>query len=257
VIPVTNARLLNGSLRLSRAWPPRRRRRDLRPADGMRARIVPCEALVPWAVSTLDGLMAATDVTRLPRSSPRRSGQGHRPMSGRGSLTCLRWRRATDSECWPVCSARGPSSLLTVTLPSSVASTTRSEPKLPTRCGGPVLSWALQGLELDGCRRVIPPCTRSSWGVASRPVSNFVSSRIPVPSGRGRLRRSGPPRPGTDRPAGHGEAVTASCKLPLLAHHGVSDLHHSQVPPPRHAGAVRPWRIAGSLARRLAMGDRD
>jgi hypothetical protein len=30
--------------------------------------------------------------------------------------------------------------------------------------------------------------------------------RGPVPSGRGRLRRSGPPRPGTDRPAGHGKA---------------------------------------------------
>ena len=30
--------------------------------------------------------------------------------------------------------------------------------------------------------------------------------RVPVPSGRGRLRRSGPPRPGTDRPAGHGKA---------------------------------------------------
>jgi hypothetical protein len=29
---------------------------------------------------------------------------------------------------------------------------------------------------------------------------------LPVPSGRGRLRRSGPPRPGTDRPAGHGKA---------------------------------------------------
>jgi hypothetical protein len=29
---------------------------------------------------------------------------------------------------------------------------------------------------------------------------------VPVPSGRGRLRRSGPPRPGTDRPAGHGKA---------------------------------------------------
>jgi hypothetical protein len=28
----------------------------------------------------------------------------------------------------------------------------------------------------------------------------------PVPSGRGRLWRSGPPRPGTDRPAGHGKA---------------------------------------------------
>jgi hypothetical protein len=25
-----------------------------------------CEAIVPWAVSTLDGLMVATDVTRLP-----------------------------------------------------------------------------------------------------------------------------------------------------------------------------------------------
>jgi hypothetical protein len=30
--------------------------------------------------------------------------------------------------------------------------------------------------------------------------------RAPVPSGRGRLRRSGPPRPGTDRPARHGKA---------------------------------------------------
>jgi hypothetical protein len=29
-----------------------------------------CEALVPWAVETLDGLMAATDVTRLPGVSP-------------------------------------------------------------------------------------------------------------------------------------------------------------------------------------------
>ena len=29
---------------------------------------------------------------------------------------------------------------------------------------------------------------------------------VPVPSGRGRLRRSGPPRLGTDRPAGHGKA---------------------------------------------------
>src|SRR5215211_7786697 len=28
----------------------------------------------------------------------------------------------------------------------------------------------------------------------------------PVPSGRGRLRRPGPPRPGTDRLAGHGKA---------------------------------------------------
>jgi hypothetical protein len=30
--------------------------------------------------------------------------------------------------------------------------------------------------------------------------------RVPVPSGRGRLGRSGPPRPGTELPAGHGKA---------------------------------------------------
>jgi hypothetical protein len=36
--------------------------------------------------------------------------------------------------------------------------------------------------------------------------SRHGPSGVPVPSGRGRLRRSGPPRPGTDRPAGHGKA---------------------------------------------------
>jgi hypothetical protein len=33
-----------------------------------------------------------------------------------------------------------------------------------------------------------------------------VSIGVPVPSGRGRLRRSGLPRPGPERPAGHGKA---------------------------------------------------
>ena len=40
--------------------------------------------------------------------------------------------------------------------------------------------------------------------------------RFSVPSGRGRLRRSGPPRPGTDRPAGHGktdESVVRNSRL--------------------------------------------
>jgi hypothetical protein len=42
-----------------------------------------CEAIVPWAIATLDGLMAATDVTRLPgavtkplRTGPRPDGEG-------------------------------------------------------------------------------------------------------------------------------------------------------------------------------------
>jgi hypothetical protein len=51
-------------------------------------------------------------------------------------------------------------------------------------------------------RRVRPSSvTTVSW--ASRECG---AAALPVPSGRGRLRRSGPPRPGTDRPAGHGKA---------------------------------------------------
>ena len=42
------------------------------------------------------------------------------------------------------------------------------------------------------CRRPVDPGT--------------APGLVPVPSGRGRRRRSGPPRPGTDRPAGHGKA---------------------------------------------------
>jgi hypothetical protein len=61
------------------------------------------------------------------------------------------------------------------------------EPKLPTRCAGVCCPGFWQAFELDRCRRVVPSCTRSSRGVAARPVSNLVSSWGPVPSGRGRL----------------------------------------------------------------------
>jgi hypothetical protein len=37
-------------------------------------------------------------------------------------------------------------------------------------------------------------------------AADAARQRLSVPSGRGRLRRSGPPRPGTDRRAGHGKA---------------------------------------------------
>ena len=40
------------------------------------------------------------------------------------------------------------------------------------------------------------------------------SPRFPVPSGRGRHWRSGPPRPGTDRPAGHGKADASLTPAP-------------------------------------------
>src|SRR5262245_4408684 len=58
---------------------------------------------------------------------------------------------------------------------------------------------------------------------------------VPVPSGRGRLRRSGPPRPGTDRPAGHGKADASvewesrplGCDLysPTVAHANIQQRH--------------------------------
>jgi hypothetical protein len=48
---------------------------------------------------------------------------------------------------------------------------------------------------------VRPRRPRRRWQAA-----NAARQRLSVPSGRGRLRRSGPPRPGTDRRAGHGKA---------------------------------------------------
>jgi hypothetical protein len=43
-------------------------------------------------------------------------------------------------------------------------------------------------------------------GVGRSREQAVSSLGFPVPSGRARLRRSGPSRPGTDRPAGHGKA---------------------------------------------------
>jgi hypothetical protein len=79
-------------------------------------------------------------------------------------------------------------------------------PKLPAPCAGRCAPGLYQAFTLGGRQSVVPSCTRSSRGVAARPMSKPVSIGVPVPSGRERLRRSGPPRPGTDRPAGHGKA---------------------------------------------------
>jgi hypothetical protein len=65
----------------------------------------------------------------------------------------------------------------------------------------------------EGCRLSDLRFCRTS-GVRSCPLLSVVHhsaadparTEDPVGSGRGRLRRSGPPRPGTDRPAGHGKA---------------------------------------------------
>jgi hypothetical protein len=61
-------------------------------------------------------------------------------------------------------------------------------PKLPMRCAGRYSPGLYQASQLGRRRSVVPSCTRSSRGVAARPVSNLVSIGCPVPSGRGRLR---------------------------------------------------------------------
>jgi hypothetical protein len=66
-------------------------------------------------------------------------------------------------------------------------------PKLPTPCCSLCSPRLYRPFELGGCRKFVPSCTHSSRGVAARPVSNPVSIGVPVPSGRGCLRRSDAP----------------------------------------------------------------
>ena len=51
-------------------------------------------------------------------------------------------------------------------------------PKVPARCTGRCCPRVCYAFELTRCRSVVPSCTCSSQGVASRPVSNFVSIGI-------------------------------------------------------------------------------
>jgi hypothetical protein len=62
-------------------------------------------------------------------------------------------------------------------------------------------------------RPAVPDAARTQHG-PGQPGARLA----PVPSGRGRLRRSGPPRPGTDRPAGHGKADASLDPLHAIDH---------------------------------------
>jgi hypothetical protein len=53
---------------------------------------------------------------------------------------------------------------------------------------------------------VTAPARCCPWSTRQLRTQHRPTRGVQVPSGRGRLRRSGPPRPGTDRPAGHGKA---------------------------------------------------
>jgi hypothetical protein len=68
-----------------------------------------------------------------------------------------------------------------------------------------MLPWLYQARKLGGRRSVVSSCTRSSRGVAARPVSNLVSIGDP-----GAICSRTPPAlrcsATTDRPAGHGKA---------------------------------------------------
>jgi integrase len=79
-------------------------------------------------------------------------------------------------------------------------------PKLPTRRPSQCSPGLHHAFELDGCRRVVPSCIRSSRGVTARPVSNLVSiggsgPRSRTPSAlRSSATRDRIGRPGTARP---------------------------------------------------------
>ena len=93
------------------------------------------------------------------------------------------------------------------------------------------------------------------WSVTGREVLALVELG-PVPSGRGRLRRSGPPRPGTDRPAGHGKAdaggegtagyLSATCGLDV-AHANIEISHRKRPRTPAWEGEGRPARVQPPL----------
>jgi hypothetical protein len=83
--------------------------------------------------------------------------------------------------------------------PQSLQGLLVGQPQVP--CGR--LDQALSCLWISSC------AARSRRGSDSG-VSNWVSIGVPVPSGRGCLRRSGPRPPGTDQPAGSGQADAGS-----------------------------------------------
>jgi len=78
--------------------------------------------------------------------------------------------------------------------------------------------------------------TTVSW--ASRECG---AAAPPVPSGRGRLRCSGPSRPGTDRPAGHGKVDPYGKTTPRLP--GLPDLSYGLWSVKRQARADRFFKL--------------
>jgi hypothetical protein len=113
-------------------------------------------------------------------------------------------------------------------------------PKLHTRCAGWSSLGLYQAFTLGGRQIVVPSCIRSSRGVVARPVSILVSIGVAVPSGRGRLRRSGPPRPGPigwpgtarlmQAPSGTASYLSVTCALAVV-HTSVQEHHRGRWEP--------------------------
>jgi hypothetical protein len=82
-----------------------------------------------------------------------------------------------------------------------------------------------------------------------RQAANAARQRSSVPSGRGRLRRSGPPPPGTDRPAGHGKADSSLGNERILIR-----VLHGGLFPQDHTGDLRERRTVGDRSAPMACG---
>jgi hypothetical protein len=108
-----------------------------------------------------------------------------------------------------------------------VGVTSTSGPELPTRCGDRCSPGLCQAFELDRCRHIVPSRTRSSRGVAARPVSNLVSIRgfrsRPVADACGApvLRDQGLGRPAWRSLSQQSRAAWARSELATVARVGV------------------------------------
>jgi hypothetical protein len=101
-------------------------------------------------------------------------------------------------------------------------------------------------------RAAVAPCrscplstTPALW---CRCATDPVRTEVPVPSGRGRLRRSGPPRLGTDRRAGHGKAsvnLTRNCHLGSGEGYDLRDAMLLSVGSTRDWRDLREWHTGG------------
>jgi hypothetical protein len=171
--------------------------------------LAPCRLRPPTAsTSSTTGAAHGHELGRLPQATRQR------PAPQLGAPPARPQETARD-RCEPLLGARRGTAR---TQPSSAWSLKGSNPPSPCcACRGPGREGALT---CGSPQPVVTAHARQGPAVpdAAGPSTDHGPPRVqlaPVPSGRGRLRRSGPLRPGTDRPAGSGKADASHRDVPF------------------------------------------